>query len=574
MKATNKHKVVTSGRLTGGVKGQQARRPATASAHPEPAFSLYSTDSEEQVISLHEGLDRCAALLTDILQADLTASPSPPKAAMFRAAKSRPSTSLKKTVKKLPKKTAQNNPQSLPRGAASTTPRRGQKSPAAHSGVKLQPPQRPTPRKFQASPSIAPNQLQTSVTPTQTPISSVKTSIPFTQTSIPPFQPQSSVLLSVNQSSSQPGRAPLGAEHDVEEEESVPVRDINTHRAAKDTRTAVGHVPPHVLSCSSKVSNMRLDPGHVDEIPQDAHISIERAVKEKKVEYLLGELKALLAGQGSISERLLGHLEEAVTLNVNSESLSDPSSLHSQNIQLRRRVRILNQQLMEKEKAERRQNTHCNSGVTILQDQLTAAQWRLQELQHDLTELREALQDTRSELRGREAENTIIRTDLEATKRRLVDVEREKSELASFFQQRLEENGNLKRLPQSQDSSARPPVMNNSVMSPPHQPPTERITHYLMSLDRPGPARAQHASADTEKGGGVRAVDIAAPPVLQSHCSRERRLDSTLSQCDAESEWSESTFNTRDEMAFRDGLEALDASIASLQKTLQLDLRR
>ncbi len=39
----------------------------------------------------------------------------------------------------------------------------------------------------------------------------------------------------------------------------------------------------------------------------------------------------------------------------------------------------------------------------------------------------------------------FVRADLEATRSRLLDSEREKSELASLTQQRLEEIGNLKR---------------------------------------------------------------------------------------------------------------------------------
>lgn len=41
------------------------------------------------------------------------------------------------------------------------------------------------------------------------------------------------------------------------------------------------------------------------------------------------------------------------------------------------------------------------------------------------------------------------------------------------------------------------------------------------------------------------------------------------------SDWTRSswTFNTRDQEAFQDGLDALDASIASLQRTLKLDLK-
>ncbi|CAL8309222.1 unnamed protein product [Merluccius merluccius] len=79
---------------------------------------------------------------------------------------------------------------------------------------------------------------------------------------------------------------------------------------------------------------------------------------------------------------------------------------------------------------------------------------------------------------------------------------------------------------------------------------------------------------------------IAAPRLHQSHGSptklgqsrdagRDPQLDTSLARCEVESVrsgWSGSTFNTRDEVEFCSGLVALDASIASLQKTIQKDL--
>ncbi|AWO95858.1 putative coiled-coil domain-containing protein 14 [Scophthalmus maximus] len=320
----------------------------------------------------------------------------------------------------------------------------------------------------------------------------------------------------------------------------------------------------------------------VSTIRQDTHCE-----GVKTVQYLLGELKALITGQGSVAERLLSHLEQAVSSpllndgdsNIQTESVPDMTSLHRQNVQLRRRVQILNQQLKEKEKAERRQNMDSDSEVATLQEEeLTVAQSRLQELRRDVTELRTGLQD-------REAQNALIRTDLEATRSRLVDAEREKSELAALAQQGLEEIGRLKRMLQSRDSSECPAAADT------HQPPTEHVARYLMSLGRLGPAAAQRESGaavhlcDVPPQRGDTPADPPAAPVGRSRCPGEVqprgwRANSTLSQCDVESLWSDwsarsgSTFDTRDEAAFRDGLAALDASIASLQKTIQLDLRR
>ncbi|XP_060923359.1 myosin-9 [Limanda limanda] len=535
MKATAKHKAVTSGRLMGGAKVQPPRRqvnPGPPARPPEPAYSLYSTDPEEQVTNLHQGLDRCAALLSGILQADTTVHKNPP---------------------------------SGQRGAGSSAPTPQSPTPAAHSGVKLHPTLRRVHTKAHHSPSAPPPQAST-----------------------PP--PHTSVLLSVHQSSSQP---PPGQTEcpSSDEQEFVPVRDTDTQRAATDA--AVGHPPSYTHSCTAKVSDMRLEPGPVQEVPQDAHsremCSAGEDEKEKMVQYLLGELKALITGQGSVAERLLHHLEQAVSspllndggLNIHTESAADPSSLHDQNLQLRRRVRILNQQLMEK---ERQQDTESNSEVTILQEEVTTAQCRLRELQHDLAELRRDLQDTQSQLRGREAESAAVRTELEATRSRLVDTERQKSELASLAQQGLEEIENLKRMLQSQGSSDCSTVV-ESLPTTPHHSSNERVTQYLMSLDRFDPAHAEHVVADRERSSPDKPSNAPAPRTDQSQRLREaepcgRRLNATESHCEVESLWSDcsmrsgSTFDTRDEAAFRDGLAALDASIASLQKTMQLDLRR
>ncbi|XP_032361797.1 dynactin subunit 1 isoform X2 [Etheostoma spectabile] len=609
--------MVTSGRLTGGVKGQLARRRVTPkpgpAAGPEPAYSLYSTDSEDQVTYLHNGLDRCAALLGGILQAEKAGLP---KAVKGGAAKSRPSTSrLKKTINNRDQKTRQSA------------------VPAAHSQVKLHPPQRHPPTPLQSHSPSSPSQTLQPL-PATNPPPNPKTSISPPQPSIPPPQPNPhSGQLPHPQTDCQ---AASGAPHSEwdREEEFVPVRDIDTQSTAADT---------HINTCTSEMSTMQLELGKVNKVSQDPHsgegCSAEKEAKMKTVQYLLAELKALISGQGSVAERLLSHLEQTVSsplMNADGSDVPtapDLSSLHSQNAQLRRRVRILNLQLKEKEKAERRQTTDtlCNSEVWTLQEELTTAQGRLQDLQDDLTELQKALQDAQRQLRDREADNACIKTDLEATRSRLLDSEREKTELASLAQQRLDEIGNLKRSLQHQDSLNCPIAVDSSVVDTlptkqhfnqhqhrqdPVEPPTDRITQFLMSLGQLAPTHTEHVSAAAERDGnaleqkklnsdqprdklshpdvrpqlGDQPEDSAHhqnSPLDQSQGqsrgwrlekTHRRAFNATLSQWDVESVWSDwstrsgSTFDTRDEAAFRDGLAALDASIASLQKTIQLDL--
>ncbi|XP_061465044.1 coiled-coil domain-containing protein 14 isoform X2 [Rhineura floridana] len=67
-----RHKVLSSGRLTGSVKLTSGKKQSTlrkvARSDVDSGYSLYSTDSEDQVATIHHGLDRCASLLKDILQ--------------------------------------------------------------------------------------------------------------------------------------------------------------------------------------------------------------------------------------------------------------------------------------------------------------------------------------------------------------------------------------------------------------------------------------------------------------------------------------------------------------------------
>ncbi|XP_060118157.1 coiled-coil domain-containing protein 14 [Heteronotia binoei] len=69
---TRRRKMLSSGRLTGTTKmtcnGKQVAVRKTAHSDVESGCSLYSKDSEDQVETIHYGLDHCAALLKDILQ--------------------------------------------------------------------------------------------------------------------------------------------------------------------------------------------------------------------------------------------------------------------------------------------------------------------------------------------------------------------------------------------------------------------------------------------------------------------------------------------------------------------------
>ncbi|KFQ91708.1 Coiled-coil domain-containing protein 14, partial [Nipponia nippon] len=68
--------VLSSGRLTGAAKLTNGRKQfglrKGCHSDVESGCSLYSTDSDDQVDTIHNGLDRCAALLKNILQNEAT----------------------------------------------------------------------------------------------------------------------------------------------------------------------------------------------------------------------------------------------------------------------------------------------------------------------------------------------------------------------------------------------------------------------------------------------------------------------------------------------------------------------
>ncbi|XP_071369295.1 uncharacterized protein DKFZp434B061 [Centroberyx affinis] len=560
--------------------------------------------------------------------------------------------------------------------------------------------------------SLPSSQLQASIPPSQSqsslPSSQLQASIPLSQlqVSIPSSQPQASIPLSqphasipVSLSQSQPFLQPQTPPYSLPPPLSqllspsacLPLPQSHCQPPLTQTDCRSGSKAPQT-DCRAQGCQWSHDSepssgegcGHRGEEEECVPVrdrnsqsrsegcTAEMEVKVKTVQYLLGELKALITGQGGVAERLLSDLEQTVSLlpliagssNIQAEIALVLQPLRSQNSQLRRRVRILNQQLQERERAEREtMERHSDSEVLTLQAELSAAQSRLQELQDDVGELRQALQDTQSQLRDREAENALMKTDLEDTSSRLLESERERSEVALLAQQRLEEIQHLNRMLQSHVSSDSPTVIDSSGPGPPltkqllerylpgrdtSEPAPDPVSQYLISLGQNGrvltcqsdtqpeptasvdevvgrsvcakkkltfaPLRetmmSSHPITGSQQGGGPPVTSVAhcqsldtvlrllrqsksliSPHLDQSLSSglarssgeqpeKGRDLDRSLSRCEAasvSSEWSVgsgSTFDTRDEVAFRDGLAALDASIASLQRTIMMDLRR
>lgn len=504
MKGTVKRKVLTSGRLSGGVKVQPVRRKGTdlpgAAGRPEPSYSLYSTDSEDQVITLHKGLDRCAALLNGILEAEAVDRPQRMKDG---SAKPRSTTSVgKKTTKKqIPKK--DQNTHSGP-GRPRPRPAPHQSSPAPHTGVKLH-----------------------------------------------PSKKQHHDLRSTKNQTSEPRPPPTGPT-------SLP-------QAPPTPQLAAGPSDQHQDECGrpTELCETVHDGGQVDAAETDR--------KLKTVQRLMDELRALI-GRDSVVETLLDHLELAVS--ASNHDLPQHDNNH--HAQTHRNVMLLREQLKRDFDKEQKTQNLQEPNVSVLRDELAAAQCELHRLRDDVTELRKDLKDTQGRLTDRETDNQLLKTELDRTRKHLQDSVDQQSQLSALVQQRQEEVEKLQRALHLHQWG-------------PTGPPQDRIHQYLMSLDQQDPA---HLEEEEEVGvaietDGQKVEDKRTDAASLRWSSRPGHADQShdeqrrsVSECDAESvtcDWSvrsESTFDTRAEAAFRDGLAALDASIASLQKTIQIDLVR
>lgn len=124
----------------------------------------------------------------------------------------------------------------------------------------------------------------------------------------------------------------------------------------------------------------------------------------------------------------------------------------------------------------------------------------------------------------------------------------------------------------------------------PSEEATERIAHYLMSMAQPAaPAKdrpPQNGQTTVQQDGqpaensAHRSPHLNPEPAVHEDLPFGPMSGCTMSQCDVESMWSDwslrsgSTLDTRDEAAFRDGLTALDTTMANLLKSIQLDRGR
>ncbi|NXF75194.1 CCD14 protein, partial [Sclerurus mexicanus] len=122
----------------------------------------------------------------------------------------------------------------------------------------------------------------------------------------------------------------------------------------------------------------------------------ETAHKVQTVKYLMGELRELVTDQDdSEMLRLMSEIEDCVSLlpavvgstNIQAEIALALQPLRSENAQLRRRLRILNQQLGKQESSEKTPGQSCNYELVSLQSLNMMLQSQLKESQKGLDSL-------------------------------------------------------------------------------------------------------------------------------------------------------------------------------------------
>ncbi|XP_062852965.1 coiled-coil domain-containing protein 14 [Trichomycterus rosablanca] len=573
-----KHKVVSSGRLAGTGRGQLIKKKVGGKhvVPLDPAYSLYSTDSEDQVTTLHKGLDRCAALLSDILQAETAESKPKPQVSKMASSKRRVSLGkLEGERKRLGKKSS-----TFTRTNKRPAPVQKTILPArSYPGLGGQPPPEVN--------TVTGSEFKTEVNPV-TQVQQVQKfptvgAMPGSSSSLSAAGPQTSTVFNCRLTTSTPALSPQrptsassqtshcgpnGERHhftqqwaiaagtpstnqhtlptqytaSVSVSPAVHQKPVSTcHQVSIHPEAKVEHristppsIAPHVGSagqnnplqlhqppllpiqtpmqtpapthalvhfssqeqqissgecCSSSseesgdCTSEDEDLNGVDTMPvrdTSCQTSMEKHIvklnnkskpaspektarKVMTVRYLLGELKAIVANQDSEAVHLISEVEQSISLlpamvgstNVQAELALALQPLRSENVQLRRRLRILNQQLQERERAERQARpVDCNLELVALQSLNLTLQAQLNDSHRELGNLQQGNQRLRLALEGKEkdlqqtkeryeSETSCILTDasealaqMRSCQAKLEDSEREKVALAQVLQQK------------------------------------------------------------------------------------------------------------------------------------------
>ncbi|NWS05169.1 CCD14 protein, partial [Motacilla alba] len=156
----------------------------------------------------------------------------------------------------------------------------------------------------------------------------------------------------------------------------------------------------------------------------------ETAHKVRTVKYLMGELRALVTDQGdSEMLRLMSEVEDSVSLlpavvgstNIQAEIALALQPLRSENAQLRRRLRILNQQLREQESSEKTSGQSCNYELVSLQSLNMMLQSQLKESQKGLDSLQAKNEELLKIIESQKEENKHLAKGIQDKEEELLE---------------------------------------------------------------------------------------------------------------------------------------------------------
>ncbi|KAK9972959.1 hypothetical protein ABG768_023713 [Culter alburnus] len=264
---------------------------------------------------------------------------------------------------------------------------------------------------------------------------------------------------------------PNGPVQEICSEESV--EKGSTGAEDEDEKDGMDKTPVRDISCQTSYEKLT--------VHKVKPVSPEKtAQKVMTLKYLLGELKTLVANQDSDAVRLISEVEQSISLlpvmvgstNIQAEIALALQPLRSENVQLRRRLRILNQQLLERERAERRGRPEaCDLEVVALQSlnftlqtQLNESRRELDDLQQENVRLRKAMEDKDSDLKQHkelyEFENSRLRlemnealAEMQSYRSKLKEYEIEKTVLTLSLQQREAEISRLQEVIRNMERS-------------------------------------------------------------------------------------------------------------------------
>ncbi|XP_021255476.1 coiled-coil domain-containing protein 14 [Numida meleagris] len=533
-------KALSSGRLTGAAKPASGRKPPglrkACHSDVEAGCSLYSTDSDDQVNTIHDGLDRCAVLLKNILENEATGKESihkrPGRTTSVKIT-SKPllttaSTLKKKGLKKniiaphirkeiVPisaKKLASSTERELPSAAQHQLVRPtpvpcSQQSPVIReklcehvqtqmSLITGQPSQSnneipavtsfPTSDRAHLCPDLS---LQHAAHPLSTqadvsidsgnecvPQMGEAVIFPIVSAAPTPAQIQSAsslpavmsyVASGASSNSAGPTFTPLSSgremtpSHEQQSKEADLIRCIKAHltllqtREMANGRTEQKHC--HCLAtCNVSSNDEDASEEHSEDVVSEGELNVldvasardasgqqgfvkkglkhrlesadKTAHKVKMVKYLLGELRALITDQDdSEMLRLMNEIEDCISLlpavvgstNIQTEIALALQPLRSENAQLRRKLRILNQQLREQGRNEKTSGQSCNYELASLQSLNVMLQTQLKESLKGLESLQAKNEELLKIIESQKEENKHLAKDIQNKEKELLE---------------------------------------------------------------------------------------------------------------------------------------------------------